>query len=41
MKQIKIEQLLTENEVQQYCNKNGYTLIMVSHADNITTLTVV
>lgn len=40
MKKIIIEQKLTDNEVETYCEKHNKNLIMVTYKDNATTLLV-
>ena len=41
MKEIIFKERLNENEINQYCKNNNYTLIMVSYKDNNTLLKVV
>lgn len=41
MKDIKINQILTDEEVNKYCLNNNYTLIMVSYKENETILKVI
>ena len=38
---IKINQRLTDEEIERYCENNNYTLIMASFRDNETTLKVI
>ena len=41
MKDIKINQKLTDEEIERYCENNNYTLIMTSFKGNETTLKVI